>query len=123
MSCKSGIYVVNTQAGQSIGIGSTYVPLTVIRRYGKYCQLGGNGVDASVSVDIVPESNVDETIIDIQGLFVEYMRHRNLDNLEVLLSTIRKMLSELYMSCDKEEKEVFKKHLTTLQNIPKVNII
>ena len=44
-------------------------------------------------------------------------------NLEVLLSTIRKMLSELYMSCDIEEKEVFKKHLTTLQNIPKVNII
>ena len=76
-----------------------------------------------VSVDIVPESNVDETIIDIQGLFVEYMCHRNLDNLEVLLSTVRKMLSELYMSCDTEEKEVFKKHLTTLQNIPKVNII
>ena len=76
-----------------------------------------------VSVDLVPESNVDETIIDIQGLFVEYMRHRNLDNLEVLLSTIRKMLSELYMSCDTEEKEVFKKHLETLQNIPKVNII
>ena len=56
-------------------------------------------------------------------MFVEYMRHRNIDNLEVLLSTIRKMLSELYMSCDTEEKEVFKKHLTTLQNIPKVNII
>ena len=76
-----------------------------------------------MNIDVVPESNVDETIIDIQELFVEYMRHRNLDNLEVLLSTIRKMLSELYMSCDIEEKEVFKKHLTTLQNISKVNII
>ena len=76
-----------------------------------------------MNIDVVPESNVDETIIDIQELFVEYMRHRNLDNLEVLLSTIRKMLSELYMSCGTEEKEVFKKHLTTLQNIPKVNII
>ena len=76
-----------------------------------------------MNIDIVPESNVDETIIDIQGLFVEYMRHRNLDNLEVLLSTIRKMLSELYMSCDTEEKALFKKHLATLQNIPKVNII
>ena len=76
-----------------------------------------------MNIDIVPESNVDETIIDIQGLFVEYMRHRNLDNLEVLLSTIRKMLSELYMSCDTEEKALFKKHLETLQNIPKVNII
>ena len=44
MSCKSGIYVVSTQTGQSIGIGGAYVPSTIIRRYGKYCQLGGNGV-------------------------------------------------------------------------------
>lgn len=76
-----------------------------------------------VSVDLVPESTIDESIENIQDLFVEYMHHRNLDNLEILLSTIRKMLSELYMSCDTEEKEVFKKHLTTLQNIPKINII
>lgn len=76
-----------------------------------------------VSVDLVPESTIDESIENIQDLFVEYMHHRNLDNLEILLSTIRKMFSELYMSCDTEEKEVFKKHLTTLQNIPKVNII
>ena len=76
MSCKSGIYVVNTQTGQSIGIGSTYVPLTVIRRYGKYCQLGGNGVligncvggagyydiDASVSVAATSEGNVTATL-------------------------------------------------------------
>nr|DAW75650.1 MAG TPA: hypothetical protein [Caudoviricetes sp.] len=76
-----------------------------------------------VFVDLVPESTIDESIENIQDLFVEYMHHRNLDNLEILLSTIRKMLSELYMSCDTEEKEVFKKHLTTLQNIPKINII
>jgi hypothetical protein len=44
MSCKSGIYVVNTTTGTSIGIGGTYVPSTIIRRYGKYCQLSGNGV-------------------------------------------------------------------------------
>ena len=76
MSCKSGIYVVNTQTGQSIGIGSTYVPLTVIRRYGKYCQLGGNGVsigncvggagyydvDASVSVAATATGNVTATL-------------------------------------------------------------
>ena len=76
MSCKSGIYVVNTQTGQSIGIGSTYVPLTVIRRYGKYCQLGGNGVsigncaggagyydvDASVSVAATAAGNVTATL-------------------------------------------------------------
>ena len=124
---------------------SFYVPLTVIRRYGKYCQLGGNGVSIGncagvagyydvdsflilalvdkMNIDLIPESNLDETITDIQGLFVSYMRNRTKDNLEILLSTIRKMLSELYMTCDLEEKEIFKKHLETLQNITQPNII
>ena len=44
-------------------------------------------------------------------------------SLEILLSTIRKMLSELYVSCDLDEKEIFKKHLGTLQNISQPNII
>ena len=39
------------------------------------------------------------------------------------LELLREIKSELYMSCYTEEKEVFKKHLATLQNIPKVNII
>ena len=76
-----------------------------------------------MNIDLVPESNVDETIIDIQSLFVSYMRNRTKENLEILLSTIRKMLSELYMTCDSEEKEIFKKHLETLQNITQPNII
>lgn len=76
MSCKSGIYVVNTTTGTSIGIGGTYVPSTVIRRYGKYCQLGGNGVsigncqggagyydiDASVSVVATAVGEVTATL-------------------------------------------------------------
>ena len=76
MSCKSGIYVVNTTTGTSIGIGGTYVPSTVIRRYGKYCQLGGNGVsigncaggagyydvDASVSVAATAVGEVTATL-------------------------------------------------------------
>ena len=76
-----------------------------------------------MNIELVPESNVDETITDIQGLFVSYMRNRTKDNLEILLSTIRKMLSELYMTCDLDEKEIFKKHLGTLQNITQPNII
>ena len=76
-----------------------------------------------MNIDLVPESNVDETITDIQGLFVSYMRNRTKDNLEILLSTIRKMLSELYMTCNSDEKEIFKKHLETLQNIAQPNII
>lgn len=76
-----------------------------------------------MNIDIVPESNVDETITDIQGLFVSYMRNRTKENLEILLSTIRKMLSELYMTCNLDEKEIFKKHLETLQHITQPNII
>ena len=76
-----------------------------------------------MNIDLVPESNVDETITDIQSLFVSYMRNRTKENLELLLSTIRKMLSELYITCDLEEKEIFKKHLETLQNITQQNII
>ena len=76
-----------------------------------------------MNIDLLPESNVDETITDIQGLFVSYMRNRTKENLELLLSTIRKMLSELYMTCNSDEKEIFKKHLGTLQNITQPNII
>ena len=76
-----------------------------------------------MNIDLVPESNVDETITDIQGLFVSYMRNRTKENLNLLLSTIRKMLSELYMTCNSDEKEIFKKHLETLQNITQPNII
>ena len=47
-----------------------------------------------MNVDLVPESNVDETITDIQSLFVNYMHNRSISNLEALMSTIRKMLSE-----------------------------
>ena len=66
---------------------------------------------------------MNETITDIQSLFVSYMRNRTIENLEILLTKIKKMLSELYMTCDLEEKEIFKNHLETLQNITQPNII
>lgn len=76
MSCKSGIYVANTTTGTSISIGGTYVPSTIIRRYGKYCQSGGNGVsignacggagyydvNASVSVVATAIGNITATL-------------------------------------------------------------
>ena len=37
-----------------------------------------------MNIDLVPEINVDETITDIQCLFVYYMRNRTKDNLETL---------------------------------------
>ena len=76
MSCKSGIYVANTTTGTSLGIGSTYAPNTVVRRFGKYTQLGGNGVsigncqggagyysvDATVSVAATAAGNITATL-------------------------------------------------------------
>ena len=70
-----------------------------------------------MNIDLVPDSNVDETITDIQSLFVNYMHNRSISNLEALMSTIRKMLSELYHTCSTEEKEVFTKYLSNLENI------
>ena len=37
-----------------------------------------------MNIDLVPESNVDETITDIQDLFVSYIRNRTKDNIETL---------------------------------------
>lgn len=70
-----------------------------------------------MNIDLVPESNVDETITDIQSLFVNYMHNRSIGNLEALMSTIRQMLSELYHTCTSEEKEVFIKYLSDLEEI------
>ena len=70
-----------------------------------------------MNIDLVPDSNVDETITDIQGLFVNYMHNTSISNLEALMSTIRKMLSELYHTCTTEEKEVFTKYLSNLEDI------
>ena len=70
-----------------------------------------------MNIDLVPDSNVDETITDIQSLFVNYMHNRSISNLEALMSTIRKMLSELYHTCTVEEKEVFTKYLSNLEDI------
>lgn len=80
-------------------------------------------IDRMQDVDLVSDSNIDETITDIQSLFVKYMHNRTIENLEIMLSTIKKMLSELYNSCTEQEKEIFKKHLSNLSNIAKPNII
>lgn len=76
-----------------------------------------------MNVDLVPESNVDETITDIQSLFINYMHNRSISNLEALMSTIRKMLSELYHTCTTEEKEVFTKYLSNLESIINVTSV
>ena len=59
----------------------------------------------------------------INAIQSDYIHDSAKENLEILLSTIRKMLSELYVTCDLDEKEIFKKHLETLQNITQPNII
>lgn len=44
MSCKSAIYAVNTTSAVSIADGGVYSPTTVVRRFGKACQLAGNTI-------------------------------------------------------------------------------
>ena len=70
-----------------------------------------------MNIDLVSDSNVDEAITDIQDLFINYMKNRRISNLEALMSTIRKMLSELYHTCSTEEKEIFTKYLSNLEDI------
>lgn len=44
MSCKSGIYAVNTTAGTALASGATYPISIVVRRYGPHCRLGAEGI-------------------------------------------------------------------------------
>jgi hypothetical protein len=44
MSCKSGIYAVNTTVGSSLAVDSIYSPNTVIRKFGDNIRLAGNGI-------------------------------------------------------------------------------
>lgn len=44
MSSKSGIFAVNTTQSGSLAVGSIYNPTSVIRKYGKYCSLNGEGI-------------------------------------------------------------------------------
>ncbi len=74
--------------------------------------------------DLVPESNIDEQIEDIQALFVNYMSNRTSENLEKMLSTIYNMISELYHTCsDSKEKMLFKKFTNDIASIATTTII
>lgn len=78
----------------------------------------------SEKVDLVPESNIDEQIADIQGLFVAYMRDRNIANLNNMLDSTYKMISELYHTCtDPNERNIFHKFIDSLSSINSTTII
>lgn len=57
-----------------------------------------------MNVDTIPESSVDETIQDVNGLFANYFHTRSLDSLGNLLNTIKRMLSEMYHTCSTQEE-------------------
>lgn len=44
MSCKSGIYAVNTTVGTAIALGSVYPATSIIRRYGQYVDIANGGI-------------------------------------------------------------------------------
>lgn len=75
-------------------------------------------------VDLVPESDIDEQIEDIQGLFVTYMRDRNITNLNNMLDSTYKMISELYHTCsDPNERNIFHKFIDSISSINSTTII
>lgn len=75
-------------------------------------------------VDLVPESNIDEQISDIHNLFVTYMRDRNIANLNNMLDSTYKMISELYHTCsDPNERNIFHKFIDSLSSINSTTII
>lgn len=75
-------------------------------------------------VDLVPESDIDEQIEDIQGLFVNYMKERNIANLNLMLDATYKMISELYHTCsDPNERLLFKKFIQNVYSITSTTVI
>lgn len=68
--------------------------------------------------DLIPESNVDEQINDINGLFLEYYNNRCSNSLQCLLSKLRSLLSELYHTLEtSQERELYCTFLSTLSTI------
>lgn len=52
--------------------------------------------DHLLSEDLLPNSTVDETMGDVQELLVKYMIERDIITLNILLSNLTKIISELY---------------------------
>lgn len=72
----------------------------------------------SVTEDEVPESEVDDKIKVLYTLFIQYIKNRNIDNLRCMLSTLSKIIKELYHTCEcEEELTEFKSFLTKFQTI------
>lgn len=72
------------------------------------------------NIDLIPESHIDETLTDITGLLVKYFNNKTIKNLDILLSTVRQMMSELYHTCEtNEEKQLFKGYFSDLSSITK----
>lgn len=72
MSCKSGIFAVNTTVGTNLAIDSAYKPNAIIRRFGQNINLAGDSiiikgsgyykVDAVVSVLVPTAGEVSATL-------------------------------------------------------------
>lgn len=68
--------------------------------------------------DILPDSNVDETVEEIQTFALRYVLHRDLIDLNFLLNQIIKMISELYHTCESEkEKKEFAEFINHLSSV------
>ena len=67
---------------------------------------------------LMEETTIDESIDNLQSLLVKYMIDRDVISLNILLTQIGEILSELYHTCDKEEERIeFKEFISRVQSI------
>ena len=70
--------------------------------------------------DLIPDSKMDEDLTDIQSLLVRYMMDRDIVTLNIMLSTLCKMISELYHTCDSQNEKIeFEDFIKNINNIIK----
>lgn len=71
-----------------------------------------------ISVDLVPDSDIDEKINDLMQDFVSYYNMRTPETLERVMRTIRKIISEIYHGCENEQEiQIVLKEIEMIKNI------
>ena len=73
--------------------------------------------------DPVPDSTVDEDILDIQALFIAYANDRTVENLDKMLEEMKNVISEIYHSCEDAGKDRVRMFISNLETILTPTII
>lgn len=67
---------------------------------------------------LMEETSIDENLENLQSLIVKYMIDRDVISLNILLTKIGEVISELYHTCDTEEERTeFKEFIKSVESI------